>query len=503
MNKRLIHVAVALAVLPAALLAQESSAPAPSSVEAAASATDQTEGSGVTGQKGKETLSVDFPNAEIRTILRNIADLFDLNLVIPETLEGRASLKLREVTWRQIFDVLLQPIGYTYVVDGNIIKVVSKESLEVEAAETRVYVLNYARASDIAPTVTSMIDPVKGGKLQIDSRSNALVVTERPKRHEQIGVTINTLDHATEQVMIETKFVDVTAGDDKNVGLNWANLNNYSFGTSGEITSDAASVSSFPTATAPGTLVKGAVASSIGTTLRQVFHAPQIVNATFSADEFRGILSFLQNDNNARLVSNPTVVTLNNVEATINVGEEYPIPNYTYNQERGAFEVSGFEYKPIGIILKVTPQVNAAGFIKLLVEPTVSSRNAADVVSFGSATIPIIKTKTTKTQVSLKDGYTMGIGGLMETTKTKTGSKVPFLGDIPVLGAVFKSKGETLRTHNLVIFITAKTIDAAEPKIEKIFDSRMIRSMEIKRDELPGYRSSEPAFDDAAPPVSK
>src|SRR5690606_5330585 len=126
MNIRHIHVAVALAVLPAALLAQETPAPTTPSMEEETAATDsdQSEGTGVTGEKGKETLSVDFPNAEIRTILRNIADLFDLNLVIPETLQGRASLKLRDVTWRQIFDVLLQPVGYTYVTDGNIIKIV-------------------------------------------------------------------------------------------------------------------------------------------------------------------------------------------------------------------------------------------------------------------------------------------------------------------------------------------------------------------------------------------
>jgi type IV pilus assembly protein PilQ len=183
MNIRQTYVAVALAVLPAALLAQDSPAPATPPVEAAASASDQPEGAGVTGQKGKETLSVDFPNAEIRTILRNIADLFDLNLVIPETLEGRASLKLRDVTWRQIFDVLLQPVGYTYVTDGNIIKVVSIESLNVEPVATNVYILNYARAADIAPTVNSMIDASKGGKLQVErSRRAAMRSSSRSAR---------------------------------------------------------------------------------------------------------------------------------------------------------------------------------------------------------------------------------------------------------------------------------------------------------------------------------
>ena len=109
----------------------------------------------VVKQKSQETLSVDFPDEEIRVILRNIADLFELNLVIPETLQGRASLKLREVTWKQIFDVILAPVGFTYVEDGNIIQIVSQESLQIEPPVTEIFILNHARAGEVSPTVTS------------------------------------------------------------------------------------------------------------------------------------------------------------------------------------------------------------------------------------------------------------------------------------------------------------------------------------------------------------
>jgi type IV pilus assembly protein PilQ len=473
MNKRHIYVAVALAVLPAALLAQDSPTPA---VESAASATGQTEGSGVTGQKGKETLSVDFPNAEIRTILRNIADLFDLNLVIPETLEGRASLKLRDVTWRQIFDVLLQPVGYTYVTDGNIIKIVSIESLNVEPVATVVYILNYSRASEIAPTVTSMIDATKGGKLQVETRSNALVVTERPKRHEQIRDIITRLDRPTDQVMIETKFVEVTDSDTKDLGLNWASLQQWSVGTQGPVTSQAASFSDFgspatPTSFGdPAELQEGAVARHLGDSLKTPFTAPQIVTSTFSADEFRVVLSALEGKGGTRLVSNPTVVTLNNQEAIISIGEQFPIPSYRYSEERGTFEVDGFEYKDIGIIMKVTPQVNNAGLISLKVNPEVSSRQGT--TSFGGASgaaIPIIATRRTSTQVALKNGHTMGLGGLIETTDTHSTSKVPGLGSIPVLGGLFKSKTKDIRQRNLIVFITAKILPPESATYHDVF----------------------------------
>jgi type IV pilus assembly protein PilQ len=221
MNRRIIAVALTLVGTSPALLAQEAAQAAPVSSESESAV------AGVTGGSSKETLSVDFPNAEIRTILRNIADLFELNLVIPEGLQGRASLKLRDVTWKQIFDVLLTPVGYTYVTDGNIIKVVSIESLNVEPAETRIFPLNYARAGDIASTVTSMVEAAKGGKVQVDVRSNTLVVTERPKRLEKVDEIIRRLDKATAQVMIEAKFVEVTDTNVKDLGVDWVSLSGY------------------------------------------------------------------------------------------------------------------------------------------------------------------------------------------------------------------------------------------------------------------------------------
>ncbi|MBK8857158.1 MAG: hypothetical protein IPN11_05560 [Opitutaceae bacterium] len=174
---------------------------------------------------GADTLSVDFPDEDIRNILRNVADLFELNLVVPETLQGRTSIKLRDVSWRQIFQVVLSPVNFTYIVEGNIIKVVSNESLLQEPATTEVFILNYARAADIKPTLDSLVDASKGGKLVVDGRSNALVITERPSQMNRIRPIIESLDKATDQVMIESKFVEVTNADIKNIGINWASLN--------------------------------------------------------------------------------------------------------------------------------------------------------------------------------------------------------------------------------------------------------------------------------------
>ena len=516
-----------------------------------------------TKSRGQDTLSVDFPDDEIRNILRNVADLFELNLIIPETLQGRTSIKLRDVTWRQIFQSILDPVGFTYVEDGNIIKIVTKESLNDEPVSTEVFVINYASAGAIAPTIQSLVDPAKG-KIVVDTRSNSLVITERPSRMNRIRPIIEQLDKATDQVMIESKFVEVTDRDVKNLGVNWSSLAGYnvgvspsgaytrtqtqdrSNGNSGSSTTGSnnsnttttggtnsqtsgSTTSSSITADADGNLTStsttgstGGLTSSSSTTTTGVVQSTandtlnllqslangatteRTLSAVFSADQFKLVLSALQSLDNTKVVSNPTIVTLNNAEATINVGEEYPVPKYSYSEQKGTFEVSGFDFKPIGVILKVTPQVNARGFIKLTASPEVSQQNGS--VAFGGASgtqIPIIATRKAVTQVSLKDGYTMGIGGLLTQSANKTQTKVPVLGSIPVLGRLFRSDGKNTTTTNLIIFITAKSISAEGAPTEQIFNSERVRQLDLRREDLPGYRDGSDPFIKDPPPDAK
>jgi type IV pilus assembly protein PilQ len=524
-----------------------------------------------------DTLSVDFPELEIREILRNVAELFDLNIVIPEALQGKASVKLHDVTWRQIFQVVLNPVGYTFVEDGNIIKIVSNESLTQEPVSTEIFVINYAKASDIQPTLASLVDSGAGGKIVIDGRTNSLVITERPSRMKRIRPVIEQLDRPTDQVMIESKFVEIANNDVRNIGVNWSSLSGYnvtatpggsglynysnSYGSSsnsgvntsssnttgtngttgtnsstGTTTGGTTTIGNGSTTSNTNTTTAG-VASNTGSTgttgsiqntstsgtngssgttasngvTTAINNAINVTNAiaggtssqnalsaVFSADQFRLVLSALQQLNNAKIVSNPTIVTLNNTEASINVGQEYPIPNYNFNQQTGTFEVAGFTYRDIGIILKVTPQVNARGFIKLTLAPEVSQNQGT--TSFGGASgasIPIIGSRKAITQVSLKDGYTMGIGGLISTNFNTGNNKIPILGDIPIIGYLFKQETRNNTVDNLVIFITAKTISAEGAPVEQVFNSDEVRQFKLKRTDLPGYRDGSDPFTDA------
>jgi Type II secretory pathway, component PulD len=513
-------------LVPATLLATVALAPSIFAQEAASTpdsaAAPETK---VAVSKSKDTLTVDFPDEEIRNVLRYVADLFELNLVIPDTLQGKTSIKLRDVTWRQIFQVVLAPVGYTYIEDGNIIKVVTAESLNMEPVSTEVFILNYAKAAEVKPSLDAMVEAKVGGKIVVDARSNALIVTERPSAIQRIRPIVERLDRATDQVMIETKFIEVSDSVAKDLGVDWSVLKGYKVGSTGPIETEYER-SNGRTSSAgykedgldvdfmnngynrAGRLnnVNGTVGPKITdgalegigpmSEIENVFtnNVSRVTTAVFSASQFNLTLNALQAGGGSKLVSNPTVVTLNNTEASINVGQEYPIPNYTYNQEQGRFEVSGFTYKPIGVILKVTPQVNAAGFIKLTVAPEVSSRDESKDVQFGDARIPVVSIRKTETQVTLKDGYTLGIGGLLDSTATNSQTKVPLLGDIPGLGRLFRSDSQSKRQQNMLIFITARTVKPDGGTVGEIFDPRMVREMKLTKDELPGFRDGSDPF---------
>ncbi len=499
----------------------------------------------------EETISVDFPDEEVRVIISNVADLYDLNVVIPDTLVGSTTIKLRNVTWRQVFDVILEPLGFSFFEDRNIIKIRSNVDLEQEKPVTQIFVVNFANATEIQSSVTPLIGP--GGRVQVDSRSNALVITAPPTRMGNIQEIIERLDRPTAQVMIESKFVEVTNRDAINLGVNWSSLNSYqltggpfqrdftrdrsltrtddntnSSSNATDTTNNNANTSAtdsttnnstnftssipvpgLPTSTTNitnsdsvnttgnntvGSTVTGTINNTLSKTLGVINSAAtgRIDTAVFSAQAFNVVLSALETLSDTKLVSNPTVVTLNNTPAMINIGEEFPIPDYNYNDERGSFEVSGFTFKAIGIILQVTPHVNSAGFINLNIRPEVSSR--AGTVNFGGAAgaeIPIITTRKTESTITIKDGFTLAIGGLIEQTIINNHTRVPLLSDIPGLGKLFRNRSDTKDRRNLIIFVTAKTLNPDGSTYKDIFSPSALYQMGIKSSELPGAETPE------------
>lgn len=482
-----------------------------------------TDSSGINdAESTTDVISVDFPEEEVRKIISDVAEFYDLNVIIPDTLQGSTTIKLNNVTWQQIFDAVLDPLGYTYVTDRNIIKIRSRLDVETEPTQTQIFMVNYAVADQLRAAIAPLVDTAAGGRLQVDKRTNALVITERPSQLNQITQVIDRLDRATAQVMIESKFIQVDNSDVKNLGVDWSSLGGYQIGVGGlqrtfnqgytqtredtrerglEVDNETTDLDTtgFDLATGPiarnedTTDFETTVTSNDTDVVSNVFNLSRTTSAVFSADDFNIILSALQTYADSRVVNNPTIVTLDGEQAKIVIGEKYPIPDYTYNDDRGTFEVSGFKFEDIGIVLSVRPQVNSAGFIRLDIAPEIS-RRSAEAVDFGGAAqaIPIIETTETVSSVTLKDGHTLAIGGLMQREETNRATAVPFVSDVPVLGELFESDSDNMRETNLIIFVTAKTLNPDGTTYREIVDPRMLARMSILESDIPGYHFDMP-----------
>jgi type IV pilus assembly protein PilQ len=452
----------------------------------------------------EETISVDFPDEEVRTILRNVADLFDLNVVIPDTLQGRTSVKLHNITWRQVFEVVLKQQNFTYIEDRNIIQIISIEELTTEPVDVRVFVLNYARADELQGSISPLIDAAAGGRIQVDVRSNALVITERPSRINRIQEIIAQLDKPTAQVMIESKFIEVSSGDLENIGVDWAYLNQNAGDLLGGDGAGSGNPGFQSRPTDPGDIgvgvPNGAVvggADTWGNGLANIATggASGGLVAVFSSSQFAATITALQSEQRSKLVSNPTIVVMNNQTAKFQVGEDYPVRQFSVNNETGLLETGEIEYRFVGVELDVTPSVNAAGMISMDVHPVVSALGDVVVTQAGPGGLTLLedrifKKRDAQTQVTIKDGYTIALGGLTAEDKRDNKSRVPILGDLPFIGKLFQDNSSSSVSTNLIIFLTARTLNPDGSDYRDMTDPRQLEMMKLTPDQVPGYQIS-------------
>ncbi|MGA2051733.1 MAG: secretin N-terminal domain-containing protein [Opitutales bacterium] len=451
-----------------------------------------------TAAQQDETISVDFPNEEIRTILRNVADMYDLNLVIPETLTGTTSVKLRNVTWEQVFSVVLDPVGFTYVVDNNIVKVRSRQEVATEPVETRVFLINSAKAADLMTSLTPLVDTAAGGRIQVDNRTNALIITERPTHMNNIQEIIDRLDRPTQQVSIEAKFIELQKENDTDLGVTW-NFNGTNLGSVGYAwqyniahglgvigDSGALPLRQVPiSANGVQSGLNGVIPSGTTYTYQPPRRAADL--AVFNQAEYDATLQAMQTITNARLVSDPTVVTLDNEEVSFLVGTQIILVYPTINNQTGQASPGEHEKLNVGITMRVRPQVTNNGFINLTVNPIVSRLDAVSDTYFGG-TYPRVDTRElTDAKVSIKDGYTLALGGLIDDTDQKVTTQVPVLGDLPVLGYLFRSTSTTIQHNNLIIFITAKTLNPDGATYREVIDPNLLIRTDVTNNEIPGF----------------
>ncbi len=394
-------------------------------------------------------VSLDFLDADIRNVLKILSLKSGVNIVASPEVTGAISIELEDVPWKQALDVILQMYGYAYEQKGNIIMVTTVDDLklrrenavllaEQEPLETKTFPLNFATAADIIVS----LDAIKSERGVIDSdlRTNMIIITDIAQKIELMTKIIKKLDRTTPQVLIEAKIVETTLTDTDNLGIDWT----------AKVTMQGAKRPISWPFEAVETRKYSAALPSPDSTLDPMRYG------TLNFLQAQAVFEMLRTRVDTDILSNPRIVTLDNQKATINIGDDTPVPSFGANKETGQLQTTGIVYRNIGINFEVTPHVNDAEYVTLEVIPEVSEKTGD--VTMESVLVPIVSVERASTQVIVKSGRTLVIAGLIKTKATDTRKKMPFLGDIPVFGLIFQKKEKTVTKRDLLIFITPHII---------------------------------------------
>lgn len=407
-------------------------------------------------------VTLDFKDADITNVLRILSYKSGINIVAGKDVTGPITIRLTDVPWDKALDVILRTYGYTYEREENIIRVTTTENLEKEELATEVFSLSYANAKDVPAAIEEMVSD--RGSIKYDERANLIIVTDIPTNIYKIRQVIDKLDMRTQQVNIEAKIIETTLDKDDKLGINWTT----------QVTARAAArPTTFPFDRKskggvwyPQSDTTASAGDNIGTfpidagTAFPMALPKNFTLGTLDFTSLQAVLQILKSKTNTKIISNPRITTLDNKEAKIVVATTFSIPIYERNSTTGNVEITGYEEKELGITLSVTPQINPEGYIVVKLEPEVSAFISFDTFDTSGGTIqaPRFSVRKASTQVMVKDGETIVIGGLIKENISDTVVKVPILGDIPLLSLFFKKKEKSVDTTDLLFFITVNLV---------------------------------------------
>jgi type IV pilus assembly protein PilQ len=427
--------------LVAAALAQQQPAPAPTVNQ------EQPTVRGGGREYTGNPVSLDFQQMDLRAVLRLFSEISGLNIVIDPAVQGSVDVRLEAVPWDQALDIILRANKLGYIVDGTIIRIAPLVVLADEEAQRRkladeqalagdlrvmTHTLSYARGEDLVQLLTRSALSQRGS-VQVDQRTNTLIITDLQDRLTTASELLQTLDQAQPQVEIEARIVQTSTDYARSLGINWnfngrvdpalGNTTNLAFPNSGTLSGGTdLPISGAPTSTAALTLGS--------------------VNGAFNLD---AALSALESSGNGRLLSTPRVSTQNNVPAEITQGTQIPIQTVANNTVTVTF-------KDAALTLRVTPQITASNTVIMRVE----LENAEPDFGRSVNGIPPIDTQRASTTVLVNDGQTTVIGGIYLSREDQTTDRTPGLSQVPLLKWLFKRDTVSERNTELLIFITPR-----------------------------------------------
>lgn len=453
----------------------------------------------VKSQEGKDAyrgkpLSINFQNMDVRTILQVIADFSHLNILTSDQVTGSMTVRLQEVPWDQALDLILEAKNLQKVKNGNVIWVATRgevteknkaqielqnQAADLEPLKLEMFQLNHHKAKDVkdilegsnagssggagnskdAPTLLS-----KRGTVGYDERNNILLVQDIPSRIEEVRKLLKRIDISTRQVLIESKIVVADDKFDRELGAKFGvNASHTSGNTTINIgnplgTSTSGTNVNF---SSPAPTGAGAIGLSI-------------LNLASGA-ALNVELSALETNNRGKVLSSPRLLTTDNKKAVLEQGTEIP-----YVTPGSANAPPTVTFKKAVLSLGVTPQISPNG--KIIMDLQIRKDTVGELVNVqGGGQVPSIDTRNIDTEVTVNNGQTVVLGGVYEITNTTDASKVPFLGDIPFLGNLFKSTSKIQQKAELLIFITPYVVD--DEDLDAVSNNEKEEEIDLKRTE--------------------
>jgi len=430
-----------------------------------------------------QRLTLNFQDIETRAVLQLLAETSGKNIVVSDTVQGNVTLRLRNVPWDQALDIVMTTKGLDMRQNGNVIMVAPAEEIaaretadleaqlaiaELEPVYSEFLQVNYAKAADLATLISgsdagSMIS--ERGSIAVDDRTNTLLIRDTAERLQNIRRMVRTLDIPIKQVLIESRIVIVNDDFSRDIGVR--------LGLTGFQESGDNLIVGSGTGEGTDTMINSALDNladpANGTPYPidvPILQNRYNVNVPISDAAGRFALAILGDDylvdleltaleaeGRGEIVSTPRVITANQKEAKIEQGVEIP---YQQSASSGATTV---QFKKAVLSLTVTPQITPDN--NIIMDLKVHKDNVGDIISTGGlgGTVPSIDTRAVETQVLVKDGQTVVLGGIYETERRETINKVPVLGDIPFVGAAFRSKQRVNDKAELLIFVTPRILE--------------------------------------------
>lgn len=433
------------------------------------------------GATSNRTLN-EFQGDDIGQVLRMLARQAKINIVVSDKVDGagapmKVTMRLEDKTPVEAIKIIVTSKGLIMDVIDGVYYVKTKEEKEAEPTESASFTLSYGAADKIvgllATQLQSKIAP------QFDPRTNTIFYREVGSNMANIKLFLATIDKPTSQVMIEARLVEVTANPKQSYGINWAGVvggaasaQTFRYGGSfsnavaaplGALVNptNAAGTNSLGSAQVDPTKGTASVSDFVRSANSGTFlNALAGQFAILSIPQMSATLRLLNEDSDAEFLANPRVVTANNEEATIKITRNQPVPQLNFNEQTATAVFGGFQDKEFGNTLKVKPSINKDDFVTLNVQPEISNKVGDSTFTFAGATVasPIIDKRVLNSTVLIKSGDTLAIGGLLQDETTKGRTKVPVMGDIPVLGYLFQERLNVRTKRNLLVFVTPTLI---------------------------------------------